>query len=188
MHVRHHQSPQRRLPGAPFYHHRKQLRFFNTCHRCRSSARRVCCSCSSSATLLSERRTSSANGACGLQERHDPAGMRLLIADHRWRSRVRRSTAWGSAAGRTAHPQEPMPCLERVADRRREQHSLTITATRLPEGNLPSDHALLRSTRSSWPIRCSSSEFAVSRCTRCESAKRPILSHGSRSCEAEPAR
>ena len=27
-----------------------------------------------------------------------------------------------------------MPCLERVADRRREQHSLTITATRLPEG------------------------------------------------------
>jgi hypothetical protein len=26
------------------------------------------------------------------------------------------------AAGRTAHPQEPMPCLERAADRRREQH------------------------------------------------------------------
>ena len=28
----------------------------------------------------------------------------------------------GRAAGRTAHPQEPMPCLERAADRWREQH------------------------------------------------------------------
>ena len=79
------------------------------------SARRVCCSCSSSATLLSERRTSSANGACGRQERHDSAGMRPLIADHGWRSRIRRSTAWvvrqagsggGAAVGvtRLTHP------------------------------------------------------------------------------------
>jgi hypothetical protein len=28
----------------------------------------------------------------------------------------------GRAAGRTAHLQEPMPCLERAADRRQEQH------------------------------------------------------------------
>ena len=55
--------------------------------------RRVCSSCSSSAMLWSERRTSSANGACGRQDRHDSAGIRLLIADHGWRSRVRRSTA-----------------------------------------------------------------------------------------------
>ena len=55
--------------------------------------RRVCSSCSSSATLLSERRTSSANGACGRQARHDNDGMRPRIADHGWRSRVRRSTA-----------------------------------------------------------------------------------------------
>ena len=32
------------------------------------------------------------------------------------RQRLRR------VAGRTAHPQEPMPCLERTANRRREQH------------------------------------------------------------------
>jgi hypothetical protein len=50
-------------------------------------------SCSSSAMLLSDRRTSSANGACGRQARHDNDGMRLLIADHGCRSRVRRSTA-----------------------------------------------------------------------------------------------
>ena len=45
------------------------------------NAWRVCCSRSSSATLLLERRTSLANGACGRQDRHDSAGMRLLIAD-----------------------------------------------------------------------------------------------------------
>ena len=56
--------------------------------------RRVCSSCSSSSMFLSERRTSSANGACGRQDRHDSAGMRLLIADHGWRSKVRRSTVW----------------------------------------------------------------------------------------------
>jgi hypothetical protein len=44
--------------------------------------RRACSSRSSSATLLSERRTSSANGACGLQARHDSAGIRLDSADH----------------------------------------------------------------------------------------------------------
>ncbi len=32
--------------------------------------------------LLSDRRTSSANGACGRQARHESAGIRLLIADH----------------------------------------------------------------------------------------------------------
>ena len=74
------------------------------------NARRVCRSCSSSAMLLSERRTSSANGACGRQERHDSAGMRLPIADHGWRSRVRRSTAWVvRQAGQRTHRNQCLP-------------------------------------------------------------------------------
>jgi len=57
------------------------------------STPRVCSSRSSSAMLLSERRTSSANGACGRQLRHDSDGIRLVSADQGWRSRVRRSMA-----------------------------------------------------------------------------------------------
>jgi hypothetical protein len=41
--------------------------------------RRVCCSRISSAMLLSDRQTSSADGACG---RHDSARMRPVSADH----------------------------------------------------------------------------------------------------------
>ena len=58
------------------------------------NARRVCSSYSPSATLLSARQMSSANGACGRQDRHDSAGMRLVSAAKGWRSSVRRSTDW----------------------------------------------------------------------------------------------
>jgi hypothetical protein len=55
--------------------------------------RRAYCSRISSAMLLSERRTSSANGACSRHDRQESAGMRLVSADQGWRSRVRRSIA-----------------------------------------------------------------------------------------------
>jgi hypothetical protein len=53
----------------------------------------VCSSRISSAMLVLDSRTSSANGAFGRHERHDSAGMRLVTAASRWRSSVRRSTA-----------------------------------------------------------------------------------------------
>jgi hypothetical protein len=58
------------------------------------NARRVCSSYSPSATLLSARQMSSANGAFGRQDRHDSAGMRLVSTAKGWRSSVRRSTDW----------------------------------------------------------------------------------------------
>jgi hypothetical protein len=45
----------------------------------------------SSAMLVGERRTSSANGAFGRHERHDSDGIKLLIAASRCRSSARRS-------------------------------------------------------------------------------------------------
>jgi hypothetical protein len=47
------------------------------------STRRRCSSRISSAMLLRDRRTSSANGAFGRHERHDSAGMRLVTAASR---------------------------------------------------------------------------------------------------------
>lgn len=57
------------------------------------SARCLCSSCISSAMLALDRRTSSANGAFGLHERHESAGMRLVTAASRLRSSIRRSTS-----------------------------------------------------------------------------------------------
>ncbi len=57
----------------------------STCRRCSSRI--------SSAILVRDCRTSSANGALGLHKRQDNAGMRLVTAASRCRSSVRRSTA-----------------------------------------------------------------------------------------------
>ncbi len=45
----------------------------------------------SSAMLVRDRPTSSANGAFGRHERHDSAGMKLVTAASGWRSNERRS-------------------------------------------------------------------------------------------------
>src|SRR6266567_5636445 len=58
------------------------------------STRCLCSSRISSAMLVLDRRTSSANGAFGRHERQDNAGMRLLRAASRCRSSVRRSIAF----------------------------------------------------------------------------------------------
>src|SRR6516225_9878653 len=47
------------------------------------STRRLCSSRISSAMLVRDNRTSSANGAFGRQERHDSAGIRLVTATDR---------------------------------------------------------------------------------------------------------
>ena len=53
----------------------------------------LCSSRISSAMLVRDSFTSSANGAFGRHERHDSAGTRLVTAASRWRSSLRRSSA-----------------------------------------------------------------------------------------------
>jgi hypothetical protein len=57
------------------------------------STRRRCSSRISSALLVRDRRTSSANGASGRHERHESEGMRLVTAASGWRSSLRKSIA-----------------------------------------------------------------------------------------------
>jgi hypothetical protein len=57
------------------------------------NTRRLCSSSISSAMLVRDSRTSSANGAFGRHERQDNAGMRLVTAASLWRSSVRKSIA-----------------------------------------------------------------------------------------------
>ena len=57
------------------------------------STRRRCSSRISSAMLVRDSLTSSANGAFGRHERQDSAGMRLVTAASAWRSSVRKSIA-----------------------------------------------------------------------------------------------
>jgi hypothetical protein len=58
------------------------------------STRLVCSIRISSAMLVRDSRTSSANGAFGRHERQDSAGIRLVTAASRWRSSVRKSIAF----------------------------------------------------------------------------------------------
>jgi len=69
--------------------------FLNRLPRCQSpSTRRRCSSRISSAMVVGDSRTSSANGAFGRQDRQESAGMRLVTAALWCRSRVRKSIAF----------------------------------------------------------------------------------------------
>jgi hypothetical protein len=78
------------------------------------SSRRVCSIRISSAMLVRDRRTSSANGAFGRHARQAQV------------DRVR------GAASRTADPQEPIARGDGGADRRREQHRHSLGMARVP--------------------------------------------------------
>jgi hypothetical protein len=88
----------------------------------------------SSAMLVRESRTSSANRASGRHDRHDSAGMRLVTAASWCRSSVRKSIAlmvW--QAGHRTH--RPIPRGDSSADCRREQHWRPEGLALVPGGN-----------------------------------------------------
>ena len=80
----------------------------------------------SSAMLILDSFTSSANGACGRQERHDSAGIRLLTAASGWRSNPRKSTSpVQRQAGQRAHRNQ---CREAMAAAIVGENSMGILA------------------------------------------------------------
>ena len=92
----------------------------------------LCAAWKSSATLLFDRQTSSANGAWGRQDRHDSAGMRRRHGRAGVPVERTEIDVAGGAAGRTACPQEPIAGRDGGTDCRRKQHRHPLRLALVP--------------------------------------------------------
>ena len=122
---------------------------------CQPSTRRVCSSRISSAMLILDSFTSSANGACGRHERHDSAGIRLLTAESGWRSNLRKSTSpVHRQPGQRAHRNQ---CREAMAAPIVGENNIGILAAwrsfQAPISRSASSSTWLRSRAGTQPLR-----------------------------------